>query len=55
MRVVRNTFRLQYTNFILKNDSGLGKDEKIKCFISLLRQLDKEEGTVKQYVKKTLA
>ena len=28
MRVVRNTFRLQYTNFILKNSSGLGTKEK---------------------------
>ena len=30
MRVVRNTFRLQYTHFILTNDSGLDKEEKIK-------------------------
>ena len=37
MRVVRNTFRLQYTNFILTNDSGLDKEEKIE------EKLDKDE------------
>ena len=45
------TFRLQNTNFILANDSGLEKEEKIKnkmlfltfIFISLLAKLDKEE------------
>ena len=48
MRVVRNTFRLQYTNFILTNDSELD-EEKNKIlfitfiFISLLGELDKEE------------
>ena len=49
MRVVRNPFRLQYTNFILTNDSGLDKEEKNKMlfftfiFISLLGKLDIEE------------
>ena len=28
MRVVRNTFRLKYTNFILTNDSELDEEEK---------------------------
>ena len=40
MRVVRNTFRLQYTNFILTNDSELEKEEKIKCYFSLLFLFD---------------
>ena len=30
MRVVRNSFRLKYTNFILTNDSELDKEEKNK-------------------------
>ena len=30
MRVVRNTVRLKYTNFILTNDSELDKEERIK-------------------------
>ena len=38
MRVVRNTFRLKNINFILRNDSELDKEEKIKikCYYSLL-------------------
>ena len=49
MRVVRNIYRFQYTNFILTNDSGLDKEEKNKkpfftfIFISLFGKLDKEE------------
>ena len=37
MRVVRNTFSIKYTNFILKNDSELEKQVKIKikCYFSL--------------------
>ena len=30
MRVVRNTSRLQYTNFVLTNDFELNKEEKNK-------------------------
>ena len=62
MRVVRNTFRLKYTNFILTNDSGLDKEEKIKikCYFSLLFLFDfwekigklKKVGTIKQINKK---
>ena len=55
MRVVRNTFRLKYTNFILTIDSGLDKEEKIKnkmifftfIFISLLGKLEENK-----YIKK---
>ena len=52
MRIVINTVRLQYTNFILTNGSGLDKEEKIeiKCFSLLFLfdfwengKLDKEE------------
>ena len=50
MRVVRNTFRLKYTNFILTNDSGLdikgGKNKMLFftfIFIQLLGKFDKEE------------
>ena len=47
MRVVTNTSRLQYTNFILTNDSELVKEEINKMLfftfivISLLGKLDK--------------
>ena len=61
MRVVRNTFRLKYTDFILTNDSELDKEEKIniKCYFVLLSLFDFWEnwirGTVKQINEKTLA
>ena len=56
LRVVRKTFRLQYTNFVLSNDSGLNNEEKIKikCYFSLLGKLDKEEP-LKQINRTTLA
>ena len=40
MIVVRNTFRLKYTNFILTNDFELDKEEKIKIFFSPLFLFD---------------
>ena len=43
MNVVKNTFRLKYTNFILANDSELDEEEKkrkIKCYFSLLYLFD---------------
>ena len=51
---MRNTFRLQYSNFILTNESGLDKEEnvKTKCYFSLLFLFHFWENWIK---KKTLA
>ena len=51
MRVVRNTFRLKYTNFILTNDSKLEKEEKIKCYFSLIFLFDFWENWIRRNKK----
>ena len=57
MRVVGNTLRLKYTDFVLTNDSELDKNKMLFftfIFIWLLGKLDKEEPTVKQINKNSL-